>query len=173
MTENETARSIHERKEFEQALVGQMGALTAFTRSLTWNRHAADDLTQEALARALQHWERFKPGTNMKAWLFVIARNEFYSSHRRNKTVIGHANMQRALCSEVGESPQIPQAEAAYDLKQLLERMADQSREQMEVILAIALEGKTYDEIAADHECPVGTVKSRASRGRARLHSLQ
>ena len=57
--------------------------LRAFARSLTGNQESADDLAQETLVKAWQSRATFIPGTNLKAWLFTILRNQFYSDRRR------------------------------------------------------------------------------------------
>src|SRR4029077_20131837 len=68
---------------FKSELLGLIPFLRAFARSLTGNPEAADDLAQETLVKAWQSRDTFIPGTNLKAWLFTILRNQFYSDRRR------------------------------------------------------------------------------------------
>src|SRR3954468_19536067 len=82
-----SAPSAHTQKpdnpDFKTELLGLVPFLRAFARSLTGNQEAADDLAQETLVKAWQSRSTFIPGTNLKAWLFTILRNQFYSNRRR------------------------------------------------------------------------------------------
>ena len=69
--------------DFKTELLGLIPFLRAFARSLTGNQEGADDLAQETLVKAWQSRATFIPGTNLKAWLFTILRNQFYSDRRR------------------------------------------------------------------------------------------
>src|SRR5690348_18469889 len=69
--------------DFKTELLGLIPFLRAFARSLTGNPESADDLAQETLVKAWQSRDTFIPGTNLKAWLFTILRNQFYSDRRR------------------------------------------------------------------------------------------
>ena len=72
-----------ENPDFKSELMALVPFLRAFARSLTGNPEAADDLAQETLVKAWQSRTSFIPGTNLKAWLFTILRNQFYSERRR------------------------------------------------------------------------------------------
>ena len=159
-------RSQSERKAFRDGLVELMPVLRAFMRGLSGKRDVADDLAQEAIAKALQAEESFKPGTNLKAWLFMIARNEFYSQYRRNRTRVAYAD---ALGRGGEGSFATPEAEAKLDLDDLIRELGRIPVEQREAIIAIACLDKTYGEVAQMQGCAVGTVKSRVSRGRKTL----
>src|SRR5690242_6814145 len=69
--------------DFEREMLAQLPALRAFSRSLCGRQGVADDMVQNALVNAWRARERFEPGSNMKAWLFTIVRDEFYSHARR------------------------------------------------------------------------------------------
>jgi RNA polymerase sigma-70 factor (ECF subfamily) len=69
---------------FTDGLVALIPYLRAFARMMTRDPSEADDLAQEALAKAWQSRDSFAPGTNLKAWLFMILRNQFYSERRRS-----------------------------------------------------------------------------------------
>jgi len=75
--------SGHEPADFKTELLGLVPFLRAFARSLCGSQEGADDLAQEALVKAWQSRDSFMPGTNLKAWLFTILRNQFYSDRRR------------------------------------------------------------------------------------------
>ena len=70
-------------EDFRKDLLGLIPFLRAFSRSLCGDRELADDLAQEALAKAWQSRDTFRAGSNLKAWLFTILRNQFYSDRRR------------------------------------------------------------------------------------------
>jgi RNA polymerase sigma-70 factor (ECF subfamily) len=155
-----------EERDFRNGLVEMVPVLRAFARSLCGKRDLADDLAQETLAKALQARDKFRPGTNLKAWLFVILRNEFYSNHRRAKTVANYAATE-GLHSESME----PEQHASLDLSDLMRAFNQLPFEQKEALILTAGEF-SYDEAAAICGCAVGTIKSRVSRARKRLESL-
>ncbi|HSM94668.1 MAG TPA: sigma-70 family RNA polymerase sigma factor [Rhizomicrobium sp.] len=155
-----------EERVFRNGLVEMVPVLRAFARSLCGKRDLADDLAQETLAKALQARDKFRPGTNLKAWLFVILRNEFYSNHRRAKTVANYAAAE-SIHSESME----PEQHASLDLSDLMRAFNQLPFEQKEALILTAGEF-SYDEAAAICGCAVGTIKSRVSRARKRLESL-
>ena len=78
--------------DFKTELLKQLPALRAFARSLCGDPARADDLTQDTLLKAWANKQSFTPGTNMKAWLFTILRNGFYSELRRHKRDVEDPN---------------------------------------------------------------------------------
>ena len=70
-------------ESLRESLVGEMTNLRAFAVSLCGDRERADDLVQETLFKAWNHLESFKEGTNLKAWLFTILRNTYFSERRK------------------------------------------------------------------------------------------
>ena len=68
---------------FKQGLVAEMANLRAFAISLSGSASVADDLVQEAMLRAWANFDKFEPGTSMRAWLFTILRNFYFSSRRK------------------------------------------------------------------------------------------
>ena len=155
-----------EEATFRRGLVEMVPVLRAFARSLCGKRDLADDLAQETLAKALAARDKFRPGTNLKAWLFVILRNEFYSNHRRAKTVANYAQSE-GMHSESME----PEQNASLDLTDLMRAFNQLPFEQKEALILTAGEF-SYEEAAAICGCAVGTIKSRVSRARKRLENL-
>lgn len=153
-------------KSFREGLVEMIPVLRAFARSLCGQRDLADDLAQETLAKAWQAREKFQPGTNLKAWLFVILRNEFYSNHRRAKTAADY----NAAYSHTGEGAEAEQ-HARLDLTDLMRAFRQLPPEQKEALILTASEF-SYDEAASICGCAVGTIKSRVSRARKQLQVL-
>lgn len=141
--------------------------LRAFAVSLCSDPVFADDLVQEALARALNKIDTFEPGTNLKAWVFTILRNAYFNHLRKRK-------LERSL--EDSSDPAIQAVPASQDdiveLKELLSKLSQLSEDQREIILLVGAEGFSYEDAAEICDCPVGTVKSRVSRARARLIEL-
>jgi RNA polymerase sigma-70 factor, ECF subfamily len=153
--------------EFKERLLELIPAMRAFARSLCRNRDEADDLAQDALYRALMSWRTFQPGTNLKAWVFTILRNRFYSLRR-------NAGRETTLDPEFAERHLVfddtPYARFELDLvRRGLEQLPP---EQREAILLICAAGLTYDAAAEVTGVPIGTVKSRLSRGRASLTAM-
>lgn len=155
-------------KEFNAELVACMRRLSAFCRSITGNRDAGDDLAQRTLEKALQARKQFTPGSNMIAWLFIIARNQFISELRhRNKW---HAEWnpelaERILTDGIGETS----AESAIDFERTLAHLALLPPEQRDAIVAVGYLGLSYEDAAFRIQTKVGTIKSRVARGRMTL----
>jgi RNA polymerase sigma-70 factor, ECF subfamily len=155
-----------ESDSFRDELVEMIPVLRAFARSLCGQRDLADDLAQETLAKAWQARDKFQLGTNLKAWLFVILRNEFYSNHRRAKTAADY-NCAYSLNGEGVNAEQ----HAHLDLADLMRAFSQLPSEQKEALILTASEF-SYDEAAAICGCAVGTIKSRVSRARKQLQTL-
>jgi RNA polymerase sigma-70 factor (ECF subfamily) len=153
--------------EFRNDLLALIPFLRAFARSLCGNQETADDLAQETLVKAWQSRDTFIPGTNLKAWLFTILRNQFYSDRRR-------AWRQAPWDQEAAE--RIPgggsdQAWAA-DLADTVRALRCLSDEQREALILVGAGGFSYEDAAAICGCAVGTVKSRVARARKALIAI-
>src|ERR1051326_5935000 len=150
--------------DFARLLEEQIPRLRRYARALTRDATRADDLVQSCLVRAIakQHlWER---GTNLRAWLFTLLHNQHVNDVRHS--------MREGTSIELSEAPELAADSTAVPSLQLrdLERaLAKLPTEQREVILLVGLEGMAYEEIATVLNVPVGTVRSRLSRGRAQL----
>ena len=153
-------------RSFRDGLVEMIPILRAFARSLCGQRDLADDLAQETLAKAWQARDKFQLGTNLKAWLFVILRNEFYSNHRRAKTASDYIS----ASPHAGEGAEAEQ-HARLDLTDLMRAFSQLPAEQKEALILTASEF-SYDEAAHICGCAVGTIKSRVSRARKQLQVL-
>jgi RNA polymerase sigma-70 factor (ECF subfamily) len=135
----------------------------ALTRDVT----RADDLVQSCLVRAIakQHlWER---GTNLRAWLFTILHNQHVNDVRHS--------VREGNTVELDEAPQLTvqsNAIPSLELRDLERAIGKLPAEQREVILLVGLEGMAYEEVATVLNVPVGTVRSRLSRGRDQLRRL-
>jgi RNA polymerase sigma-70 factor (ECF subfamily) len=148
-------------KQFKKDLVGLIPHLRAFARTLCGDATAADDLAQDAMMKAWDARSSFQMGTNMKAWTFMILRNQFYSDKRRSwrQTQLDQEAAERTLVAI--DDPASPLA--LDDLRQALKMLP---AEQREALVLVGAGGFAYDEAATICGCAVGTVKSRVSRAR-------
>lgn len=153
--------------EFSRQLISLIPHLRAFARAFAGGAQDADDLAQEALARAWESRGSYAPGTNLKAWLFAILRNHHLGQLRRSWR-------QTPLDPEVAErtlvAPDRPDRSIALD--QLRLALSSLNREQRETVVLIGVGGLTYEEVAEICDCPVGTVRSRLNRARNSLADL-
>lgn len=148
-------------------LVTHLPAMRAFALSLARNGATADDLVQEAILKAWSNFESFEPGSNMRAWLFTILRNSFYSLHRKRRREVEDPDgvMSGALAVKPDHDGRLMMDEFRTAFEQLTD-------EQREVLILVGAEGFSYEEAAEMCDCAVGTIKSRTNRARKRLAEL-
>jgi len=150
------------------AMLAAIPNLRGFAISLTHrDRDCADDLVQSTLTRALASIDRFQPGTNMRAWLFTILRNEFYSSVRKRRHQGEDRDDAHAARLSIA-----PEQHWKLDLQDMWAALAKVRLEHREALLLVAAEGLSYDEAAQVCGVPAGTVKSRVHRARTDLARL-
>jgi RNA polymerase sigma-70 factor (ECF subfamily) len=153
--------------QFKKDLVALIPHLRAFARTLCGDASAADDLAQDAMMKAWDARSSFQMGTNMKAWTFMILRNQFYSDKRRSwrQTQLDQEAAERTLVAI--DDPASPLA--LDDMRQALKMLP---AEQREALILVGAGGFAYDEAATICGCAVGTVKSRVSRARRALQGV-
>lgn len=149
---------------FRAGLLAALPALQAYALSLTGNSVRADDVVQEALLKAWANQDRFVPGTNLKAWLFTILRNQFYSDCRRSKREVEDVDGTIA-----GQLVAPAAQEHGSDLQVVMSHLARLPAAQREALLLVGAQGLTYEAAAVVLGCQTGTVKSRVSRARSYL----
>ena len=154
-------------ESFRTQLTSLIPHMRAFARTLTMDAAAADDLAQEALAKAWQARGSYTMGTNLKAWTFMIVRNQFYSDKRRSwrSCQLDQEAAERTLLAN--DNPSAP-----LELNELRMAMAALPTEQREALILIGAGGLSYEEAAEICHCAVGTVKSRVSRARDALRHM-
>ncbi|MBX3584817.1 MAG: sigma-70 family RNA polymerase sigma factor [Rhizobiaceae bacterium] len=154
-------------QDFKADLLAAIPSLRAFAMSLAQGGDKADDLVQETLVKAWDKHESFQMGTNLKAWLFTILRNEFYSQMRKRGREVQDSDgiMTGRLAVHPAQHGQLDLDDFRTALEQLPE-------DQREAIILIGASGFSYEEAAEICDCAVGTIKSRVSRARTRLQDI-
>jgi RNA polymerase sigma-70 factor, ECF subfamily len=167
MAGQETASDEARDREFRKALIALIPQLRAFARTLAGDPTAADDLAQDAMMKAWDARRSFELGTNMKAWTFMILRNQFYSEKRRSwrQAQLDQEAAERTLVAV--DDPASPVA-----LDELRMALGQLPAEQREALILVGAGGFAYEEAAAICDCAVGTVKSRVSRARKALQII-
>ncbi len=152
---------------FRDQLVAVIPALRSFARGLCGRQDMADDLAQDAMTRAWAARSSYTPGTNFRAWIFVILRNQFYSTIRKNARMTSWDPevAERLLVEAPAQQDGIHVSDVAKALQKL-------PAEQREVLLLIGANGASYEEAAEIADCAIGTIKSRLARGRKALAAL-
>ncbi|MBO6784504.1 MAG: sigma-70 family RNA polymerase sigma factor [Alphaproteobacteria bacterium] len=143
--------------------------LRRFALALARDPELADDLVQNCVARAIERIDQFEPGTNLRAWLFTILRNMHLDDRR--KVARG------PLLQDIDDSTDMnlttpPEQEWAVRLREFARSFAELPVADQDVIVLVAVDGMSYADVSEVLEVPVGTVKSRLSRARARLRGL-
>jgi RNA polymerase sigma-70 factor (ECF subfamily) len=151
----------------QQQMLATIPNLRAFALSLTGDRDRADDLVQSALVKGLAHLEKFQPGTNMRAWLFTILRNQFLSEYRKRRREVEDPESRLAERTAL-----FPEQEARLDVRDMQTALDKLPMEQREALLLVTAEGMTYEQAAQICGTHLGTIKSRVSRARVHLAEL-
>jgi RNA polymerase sigma-70 factor (ECF subfamily) len=149
------------------SLVAEMGSLRAFAVSLCGDKERADDLVQETLFKAWHHLDSFKEGTNLKAWLFTILRNTYFSERRKRRREVEDAD--GTYAGRLATHPEQHGHMDMQDFRAVLVRLPDDQRE---ALILVGAAGFSYEEAAEICGCAVGTIKSRVNRARNRLADM-
>lgn len=150
-----------------EELAGHIPAMRAFAMSLTRNSATADDMVQDTLVKAWTNIEKFEVGTNLRAWLFTILRNTYYSSRRKLKREV--ADVDGVFAEGLAEKPAHDGVLQLTDFKVAFAQLTD---EQREALILVGAQGFAYEEAAQLCGVKVGTIKSRVNRGRAALTEI-
>jgi RNA polymerase sigma-70 factor (ECF subfamily) len=144
-----------------------MGSLRAFAVSLCGDKERADDLVQETLFKAWNHLDSFKEGTNLKAWLFTILRNTYFSERRKRRREVEDAD--GSYAARLATQPAQHGHMDMQDFRAALTKLPDDQRE---ALVLVGAAGFSYEEAAEISGCAVGTIKSRVNRARNRLAGM-
>ncbi|WP_332065697.1 RNA polymerase sigma factor [Bartonella sp. CB189] len=153
--------------DFKQELLLILPTLRAFAVSLSGKHDKAEDLVQDTIMKAWAKQDSFEMGTNLKAWLFTILRNEYYSQLRKKGREVQDSD--GVFTQNVAIHPAQYGSLDFQDFQKALKRL---SNDQREAIILIGASGFSYEDAAAICGCAVGTIKSRVSRARNRLQEL-
>lgn len=164
-------RTTFESTILADEIVAYIPALKAYAISMTRNQVRADDLVQQTMLKALSKLEQFQRGTNLKAWLFTILHNQYFSEYRKvRREDQWNPVFENSLAFSTGSIGS--GAESTYEFHQLLLYLVCLPPDQSDALIAIGYLGMSYDEAADRFACAVGTVKSRVNRARVELSAL-
>jgi RNA polymerase sigma-70 factor (ECF subfamily) len=139
--------------------------LTRFARSLTRSEDDAYDLVQDCVERALIKKDYYEDGTNLKSWLFTMMRNIFISQKRREGVARRYAKHVDSSGDRVQRASQMHH----IFLKETMSAIGQLSDAERDAVYALGVQESSHSEASRATKLPVGTIKSRLSRGRANL----
>ncbi len=148
-------------------MVEHLPSMRAFAMSLTRDSAAADDLVQDSILKAWKNFDKFSKGSNMRAWLFTILRNTFYSDLRKSRREVSDTD--GAMAATLSEKPHHDGRLAMADFEKVFGQLPV---EQREALVLVGASGLSYEEAARTCGVALGTIKSRVNRGRLRLIEL-
>lgn len=151
----------------KEELIALMPNLRGFAMSLCRNRSLADDMMQDTIVKAWAKIDTFEPGSNMKAWLFTILRNTYYTRHQKMKREV--SDKDGVFTDTLSVKPDHDGRLHMRDFKTAFETLPD---EQREALMLVGAQGFSYEEAAATVGVAIGTVKSRVNRARAALTDM-
>ncbi|GAB5552623.1 MAG: RNA polymerase sigma factor [Saprospiraceae bacterium] len=158
--------------EFHTKLDNMSSVLHAFAYNLTKNVEDAKDLYQETAFRAITNQDKFRPGTNFKAWLFTIMKNILINNYRKKtkaNTIMDSTDNMYYINS--GSITINNKAESNIMMKELI-KMIEELDDSIKVPFLMHYQGFKYQEIADQLDLPLGTVKSRIFFARKELKGL-
>lgn len=152
-----------------RAIEAQIPALRRYARALVRDAEAADDLVQDCLERAVARFSQFRPGTNLRTWLFTILHNVHCDGLRRRRRQGVHVPLEEWEPSARAPANQRGAAQLR-DFRRAFDTLAESDRQ---ILLLVGLEGFSYEEASQMLDLAVGTVKSRLFRARERLRAIE
>lgn len=150
-------------------IIGQLGSLRRYARSLTRDTAEAEDLVHDALVRAYERRGTFRSGGNLRAWLLSIVHNAFIDRLRSRKSEAVRVEQAEYLADASMQAPQ----EHSVRLAQVREAFFKLPEEQRSALHLVAIEGLTYNQAAEASGVPLGTLMSRIGRARAALREME
>lgn len=160
-------KKIAQAEDPRDAIIEHLGALRAFAISLCRDVTLADDLVQDTLLKAWTKFHLFNQGTNLRAWLFTILRNGYYSNRRKNAREVSDTDGE--LTAQLACKPD---HDGNLALAELVKALGMLPAEQREALILVGAMGFSVEEAAETCGCAAGTIKSRANRGRRALAGL-
>jgi RNA polymerase sigma-70 factor (ECF subfamily) len=154
--------------DFHDLIEREIPRLRRYARALTRSIDRADDLVQETLLRAVAKAHLWQAGTDIRAWLFTIMHNQYVNMVRRALRERATVDIEQMSSSLVAATDPT----ASRQMRELERALGCLPSEQREVLLLVGLEGMSYEAAAQILSVPVGTIRSRLSRGRCALRHL-
>ena len=152
-------------------VIGLLGPLRRYARSLTRNEALADDLVQDTLVRAYERRGSFRSGGNLRGWLLAILHNAFIDGRRRDAA---ETRRVRQAADLVDADAAVPATQESHvRLRQIRAAFMALPEEQRAALHLVAVEGLSYQAAAAALDIPVGTLTSRLARARAALRAFE
>ena len=162
-----SAREELDHDTWRDDAIALVPALRAFAWSLSHNSADADDLVQETLIKAWANKDKFEPGTNLRAWLFTILRNTYYTALAKKRREVADEDGKHA--ATLSAAPTQDWSVTMRALQAALQRLPHEHRE---ALVLVGAAGLTYEEAAEICGCALGTIKSRVNRARAKLMKI-
>jgi len=152
--------------DLQRDILSLIPSMRAIARGLTRNPSDADDLVQDTLVKAIGNIHQFTQGTNLRAWLFTIERNTYYTTYQKRRK-------RAAIPLDEGLGPVVaPSQEWSVRISVVQNAISQLSPGQRDTLLMVAAAGMSYEEAASVCRCALGTIKSRINRARNRLEEL-
>jgi RNA polymerase sigma-70 factor, ECF subfamily len=164
---SDTGKARRERLDdvsWRDDVIALVPALRAFAWSLSHNSADADDLVQETLIKAWAHRDKFEAGTNLRAWLFTILRNTYYTTVVKKRREVADEDGKHAATLSAA-----PTQDWSVTMRSLQVALGRLPHEHREALVLVGAAGLTYEEAAEICGCALGTIKSRVNRARAKL----
>jgi RNA polymerase sigma-70 factor, ECF subfamily len=152
------------RSDPRDAIITHLPALRTFALSLCRDTSQADDLLQDTVVKAWSKFHLFTQGTNLRAWLFTILRNNFYSGRRKRSREVEDPG--EIMAGQMVSKPDQYGHLALSELQAALKTLPD---EQREALILVGAMGFSIEEAARTCGCAPGTIKSRTNRARRAL----
>jgi len=167
---------LRKREQFAEWALPHMDQVYTASLYLTRRREDAEELLQETYLKAYRFWHQFTPGTNCRAWLMKILHNNFKNRYRDRYREQQTVEFDESTYEPGSEADVIHADPQEVVLSQLLDAEVEDALhglpvEFLEAIVLVDIQELTYEEAAAALNCPVGTVRSRLSRGRRLLYA--
>ena len=157
--------------EFQDKFNQLSTVLNTFAYNLTKNVEDAKDLFQETAFRAISNKDKFRPGTNFKAWLFTIMKNIFINNYRKKMKANTFQDSTDNMYY-IDSAGMVPNQAESNIMMNELQRMIGSLDESLRIPFMMHYEGHKYQEIADNLALPLGTVKSRIFFARKELKGL-
>lgn len=154
--------------EIRDEIITLIPQLNRYARFLTRNSDQASDLVQDCLERALSRASLYQPETDLRAWLFTMMRNLFINQKRSEKRARDYSERIKMDGVAIERPRQIDRL-LLCELSGAIDQLSASERQ---AIRLLAVLNYSYEDAAAQTQLPIGTLKSRLSRGRSRLREM-